>query len=154
MSTPSALRENKDGLVNETGFVEVNKFTMQHVKFKNIFALGDCASSPNSKTAAAVAAQCQVVYKNLVNEMEGKEPCLNYDGYASCPLVTSYDKCILAEFDYNLEPLETFPFNQAKERRSMFFMKKDLMAPLYWHLLANGLWNGPGFFRKALHLFK
>ena len=37
-----------------------------------------------------------------------------YDGYTSCPLVTGYNKCILAEFDFNAQPLETFPFDQGK----------------------------------------
>ncbi|KAG5679036.1 hypothetical protein PVAND_008637 [Polypedilum vanderplanki] len=145
MRPPLVLRENSGDLVNEAGFVEVNRYTMQHMKYKNIFALGDCTNSPNSKTAAAAAAQCQVVYKNLSAIMEGREVERNYDGYASCPLVTGYNTCILAEFDYNLQPLESFPFEQAKERWSMFVMKKDLMPPLYWHLMMNGLWNGPSF---------
>lgn len=53
MSTSNELKACTD-LVNEAGFVEVNKDTMQHVRFPNVFAIGDCASSPNSKTAAAV----------------------------------------------------------------------------------------------------
>ena len=44
-----------------------------------------------------------------------------------------YSKCILAEFDYTGSPLETFPINQAKERRTMFHMKKDMMPDIYWH---------------------
>ena len=39
---------------------------------------------------------------------------IQYDGYTSCPLVTSYGKCILAEFDYGAQPLETMPLNQGK----------------------------------------
>lgn len=58
------------------------------------------------------------------------------------PLVTGYRTCILAEFDYDLKPLETFPFDQRKERYSAFIMKKDLMAPLYWWFMVNGWWNG------------
>ena len=53
MSTPASLRNCKS-LVNETGFVDVNKDTLQHVKYRNVFAIGDCASTPNSKTGAAV----------------------------------------------------------------------------------------------------
>lgn len=53
MSTSNELKACSD-LVNESGFVEVNKDTMQHVRFPNVFAIGDCSSSPNSKTAAAV----------------------------------------------------------------------------------------------------
>ena len=54
MSTPECLRLNAPGLTDAGGFVEVNGETMQHVKYKNVFALGDCSSVPTSKTAAAV----------------------------------------------------------------------------------------------------
>ena len=42
-----------------------------------------------------------------------------YDGYTSCPIVTGKNTCILAEFDFQAppQPLETFPFDQGKERR-------------------------------------
>nr|CAH7766387.1 unnamed protein product [Callosobruchus chinensis] len=137
MATPEGVSSNKD-LANGAGFVDVDKGTLQHVRFPNVFAIGDCSSSPNSKTAAAAAAQCEIVHKNLCAVMEGRTPQEVYDGYASCPLVTGYDKCILAEFDYNLSPLETFPFSQDKEMRSMFVLKKSVMPPLYWHLMLNG----------------
>lgn len=67
--------------------------------------------------------------------MEGKKLSQKYDGYTSCPLVTGYSKCILAEFDYDGQPLETLPINQAKERMTSFFMKKELMPLLYWKLM-------------------
>ena len=41
-------------------------------------------------------------------------PLMQYDGYTSCPLITGYGKTILAEFDFNGAPLETFPFDQGK----------------------------------------
>lgn len=53
MRTSDALRKCKD-LVNEAGFVEVDKDTLQHVRYPNVFAIGDCSNTPNSKTAAAV----------------------------------------------------------------------------------------------------
>lgn len=84
--------------------------------------------------------------------MQKKTLPKTYDGYASCPLVTGYNKCILAEFDYNLQPLETFPFPQDKEMYSMYVLKKNFMPPLYWHLMLNGYWNGPATFRKLMHL--
>lgn len=52
-SAPKVLLETKS-LTNEAGFVNVDKCTLQHVKYSNIFALGDCASTPNSKTMAAI----------------------------------------------------------------------------------------------------
>ena len=54
MSTPECLRLNAPGLIDASGFVEVNAQTLQHVRYKNVFSLGDCSSIPTSKTAAAV----------------------------------------------------------------------------------------------------
>jgi len=58
-----------------------------------------------------------------------------YDGYTSCPLITSRKTCILAEFDYDAQPLETFPINQGVERNTMYHLKKDVMPTLYWNML-------------------
>lgn len=52
-SAPKVLSEAKN-LTNAAGFVDVNKDTLQHVSFPNVFALGDCTSTPNSKTMAAI----------------------------------------------------------------------------------------------------
>jgi sulfide:quinone oxidoreductase len=53
-----------------------------------------------------------VLVENLLAVARG--PCRHrsYDGYASCPLVTGYGKLILAEFDYDGNPAESFPFDQ------------------------------------------
>lgn len=85
--------------------------------------------------------------------MKGKPLKCTFNGYASCPLVTGYNSCILAEFDYNLTPMETFPMSQDKEMFIMYIMKKDFMPSLYWHLMLNGYWNGPGVMRKMMHPF-
>ena len=60
---------------------------------------------------------------------------LQYDGYTSCPIVTGRGKCILAEFNYDALPLETFPFDQGKERRSMYIVKKDILPIVYWRMM-------------------
>ncbi|VDI15845.1 sulfide:quinone oxidoreductase [Mytilus galloprovincialis] len=150
MSTPDPVRESP--LVGSTGFVEVDKETLQHVKYPNIFALGDCSNVPTSKTSAAAATQGGYLEKNLNAVMNGKQPYAKYDGYSSCPVITSRGKCILVEFNYDCLPLETFPFNQAKERRSMYFLKKNIIPQIYWHMMMRGLWNGPKFLRKVIHL--
>ncbi|CAH0551062.1 unnamed protein product [Brassicogethes aeneus] len=150
MCTPEVVGNNKE-LSNAEGFVEVEKNTLQHCRYKNVFAIGDCSSTPNSKTAAAAAAQSNVVYHNLSAVMNGSNLSLAYDGYASCPLITGYNSCILAEFDYNLSPLETFPFRQDRELLSMYLLKKNFMPSLYWHFMLKGNWNGPATFRKLMH---
>ncbi|XP_014254860.1 sulfide:quinone oxidoreductase, mitochondrial isoform X1 [Cimex lectularius] len=151
MSAPNVLKTGLK-LVDSNGFLNVNKATLQHIEYKNIYGIGDCTNLPTSKTAAAVAAQSGVLFENLLADMKGdKTPKATYDGYTSCPLVTGYQNCIMAEFDYNLQPLETFPIDQRNEHRSMYFMKKDIMPLLYWHAMLKGYWSGPKMVRKILH---
>ncbi|MBL4747538.1 MAG: NAD(P)/FAD-dependent oxidoreductase [Magnetovibrio sp.] len=135
-SAPNFLKDSK--LVDAGGWIDVDMHTLQSTKYKNVFGLGDCTNSPNSKTAAAVRNQTPVVVSNLCAVILGNPPKSAYDGYASCPLVTDYGKLILAEFDYNMQPKETFPFNQGKERLSMYWLKKYLLPYFYWNVLFRG----------------
>lgn len=150
MGPPDVLKTSS--LADKSGFLNVNKKTLQHIKYKNVFGIGDCTNLPTSRTAAAVAAESGILRENLQKVMEGKNLDAEYDGYTSCPLVTGRGRCILAEFDYDAQPLETFPVNQGKERWTMYSLKKDFMPQLYWHRMLKGKWEGPGLWRKLLHL--
>jgi sulfide:quinone oxidoreductase len=55
MSPHSFIKES--GLGNDAGYVNINKHTLQHVKYPNVWSLGDCSSLPASKTAAAIFSQ-------------------------------------------------------------------------------------------------
>ncbi|MEE2670096.1 MAG: FAD/NAD(P)-binding oxidoreductase [Bdellovibrionota bacterium] len=136
MSAPDFI--SKSGLANEAGWVDVDKYTTQHSKFKNVFSLGDCSSLPTSRTGAAIRKQAPVTVKNLVSLIDGDPLEAKYDGYASCPLVTGYGTAILAEFDYDGNPAESFPFNQAQERFSMYMLKAYGLPKLYWHGMLKG----------------
>ena len=61
-----------------------------------------------------------------------------YDGYASCPLTTGYGKLVLAEFDYDLKPAPSFPFDTTKERWSMYQLKRYGLPALYWRGMLKG----------------
>lgn len=152
MGPPKVLKEHST-LTNEAGFLTVDRGTLQHTKYSNIFGIGDCTDTPNSKTMAAIASQSSVLYSNILQYMNGKPLNAAYNGYSSCPLVTGGNKCILAEFDYTLQPLETFPIDQGKEHYSMFFLKKHILPFLYWNLMLRGYWNGPDTFRKYVKPF-
>jgi sulfide:quinone oxidoreductase len=125
-------------LADANGWVEVHPHTLQHVRYSNVFALGDCAGTANSKTAAAVRAQAPVVVRNLAAAMQGKPLTCAYDGYGSCPLVTRYGRVILAEFLYGGKVRETFPFDQGKERYSMYLLKRYVLPIVYWQGLVKG----------------
>ncbi|KON87633.1 pyridine nucleotide-disulfide oxidoreductase [Sporosarcina globispora] len=125
-------------IANDAGWVDVDKYTLQHNTYKNIFSAGDSSSLPTSKTGAAIRKQAPVVAENLLAIMHGKEMKKTYDGYTSCPLVTGYNKLVMAEFDYNQNPMETFPVDQSKERASMYMVKKSLLPIMYWNGMLKG----------------
>lgn len=136
MSAPDFIKSSP--LAGDEGWVSVDPGTLQHTKFDNVFALGDCSNLPTSKTGAAIRKQAPVVAHNLESIIAGRTPAETYDGYTSCPLVTGYGSLILAEFDYAKEPLETFAFNQAQERYSMYALKAYGLPRLYWHGMLRG----------------
>lgn len=123
---------------DQKGWMAVDKFTLQSLKYPEIFGIGDVTGVPNSKTAAAIRKQSPVVVQNLLQVMQGKAPTARYDGYSSCPLVTGFGKVILAEFGYDGKLMPTFPFDQTKERRSMWILKRYLLPILYWKGMLKG----------------
>lgn len=125
-------------LANRDGWVDVDKETLRHVRHPNVFALGDCSNLPTSKTGAAIRKQAPVLVRNLRAAMHGKPLPAGYDGYTSCPLVTGIGSLVLAEFNYNKEPDESFPVDQSKERWSMWVLKRYLLPLFYWHGMLKG----------------
>ncbi|ALV38387.1 pyridine nucleotide-disulfide oxidoreductase [Streptomyces sp. CdTB01] len=121
------------------GFVAADRHTLRHPVHGNVFALGDVANLPTSKTGAAVRKQAPVVAGNLLDVMNGRSPSHRYDGYTSCPLVTARDRMLLAEFDYDLKPTPTFPLlDPFKERRTMWLFKRYGLPPVYWRGMLTG----------------
>ncbi|MCE2792553.1 MAG: FAD/NAD(P)-binding oxidoreductase [Planctomycetota bacterium] len=125
-------------LADAGGWVDVNKHTLRHTRFANVFGVGDASNLPTSKTGAAIRKQAPVVVENLLAERTGQPLRASYDGYTSCPLVTGYSGMILAEFDYDKHPVESFPFDQSQERYSMYLLKKYALPNLYWHGMLKG----------------
>jgi sulfide:quinone oxidoreductase len=136
MGPPDFVRRSP--LAGQDGWVEVDRHTLRHVRYPNVFGLGDASDLPTGKTGAAVRKQAPVLVQNLLAAMQGRPLEARYDGYTSCPIVTGYGKVMLAEFDYDHKPRETFPFDQSKERRSMYLLKKYGLPFLYWHGMLRG----------------
>lgn len=135
-SAPDFIKQSP--LANAEGWVDVDKFTLQHTRYPDVFSAGDCSSLPCSKTGAAVRKQVPVLVDNLLAHRSGQPLRAKYDGYASCPLVTGYGRLILAEFGYDGVIMETFPFDQAQERYSMYALKAYGLPNLYWNGMLRG----------------
>jgi sulfide:quinone oxidoreductase len=126
-------------LSNDRGEVEVDAKTLQSTKFKNVFSLGDCSSCPTGKTGAAIRKEAPVLVENLHSYDQSKPLSKEYNGYTACPILTRHNRVLLAEFDYDGNPMESFPFDQAKESFLMYLFKRYLLPWLYWNLMLKGL---------------
>jgi sulfide:quinone oxidoreductase len=104
-----------------------------------VFALGDAANLPTSKTGAAIRKQAPVVVANLFAARRGEPATARYDGYTWCPLVTAHNRMLLAEFDYELKLRPSFPFlDKMKPRYDMWLLKRYGLPLPYWHGMLRG----------------
>ncbi len=141
-TAPDALKGSP--LANAAGFTDVHANSLQHVKYKNVFGLGDAASTANSKTAAAVRKQAPVVVRNINHLLHKRQIEEAYDGYASCPLTTAYGKTLMADFIYGGKPTPTLPLDPAKERWINWVIKTTGLPILYWNYMLKGYEAFPG----------
>ena len=108
--------------------------------YSNVFGLGDAGSSPNSKTGAAIRKQAPVVADNIDAFLKNQPLRAKYNGYGSCPIVTSSHAMLLAEFDYDLNLTPSVPLLDAtKPHRAYWYLKKYGLPFMYWNLMLKGL---------------
>lgn len=139
-SAPDWIKRSPLSADDALGYVEVDKHTHQHVRYPNVFSLGDAGSTPNSKTGAAIRKQAPVVAANVRSQLRGEDCDERYDGYSSCPIVTSGSQMLLAEFDYSMQPTPSIPFiDTTRPRKDMWLLKKYGLPFLYWNLMLKGL---------------
>lgn len=126
---------------NEAGWIDVDQETLQHMRYPNIFSLGDSGSTPNAKTAAAVRKQVPVAAVNLLRIMDGKPAHAVYDGCGSCPLTVERGKIVLAEFGDGGKLLPTLPkwlLNGSKPTRAAWFLKANMLPGIYYDQMQHG----------------
>ncbi len=136
----------ESGLDNQSGWIDVDKHSLQHTRYTNIFGIGDAAGLPTAKTGAAIRKQVPVVVDNVIRRINKmSDGTKSYNGYSSCPLVTGYGKMVLAEFDYdnNFTPdpelKKMLIFDSAKEHWRLWVLKKYILPYLYWHKMMKGI---------------
>ena len=126
-----------DGVLAADGWVETNKSTLRHLRYDNVFAVGDVAGVPKGKTAASVKWQVPVAVDHLVAAINGKESKASYGGYTSCPLITRLGQAMLVEFDYENNLVPSFPgvIAPLEELWISWVMKTMALKPTYIAML-------------------
>jgi len=141
MRAPDAVRNSalrwQDGPFAADGWMEVDKATLRHKRFANIFGVGDVAGVPKGKTAASVKWQVPVAVDHLVADITGTKAASVYTGYTSCPLITQLGRAMLVEFDYNNDLVPSFPGVVAplEELWITWVMKTMALKPTYLTML-------------------
>jgi sulfide:quinone oxidoreductase len=134
---PDFIRQS--ALADANGWLEVDKHTLRHPRYPTVFGLGDCTSSPNSKTAAAIKSQAPVLVSNLLSALNNSAGNIeSYDGYAACPLTTSRGKVLLAEFTYGGTITPSLPLDPRVPRRFYWWLKRSFLPWFYWNILIKG----------------
>jgi sulfide:quinone oxidoreductase len=134
----------RSGMGDELNFVPINKFTLQSEKWENVWVIGDAGNAPTSKAGSVAHYMLDVLVENLQRHMEGLEPKPTFDGHANCFIESGFEKGILIDFNYDVEPLPGKfplpgfgPFSLLKES-PVNHWGKMMFRWMYWNLMLKG----------------
>ncbi|MEA2018607.1 MAG: FAD/NAD(P)-binding oxidoreductase [Campylobacterota bacterium] len=140
MKAPDEIGNSKVG--SGKGWVPVKKETLQHVKYPNVFALGDIAAVPMGKTGGSARKQYKIVVNNVISMMEGNAAAVKtnpkYAGYTVCPLITNIGTVMLAEFNWTKKPTPMVPLDPTQERYIWWLLKFYLLKPMTVYGMLSG----------------
>ncbi|EXJ09517.1 MULTISPECIES: NAD(P)/FAD-dependent oxidoreductase [Nitrincola] len=135
MAAPKSVRESE--LIFKEGpfagnWMEVDRETLQHTRYSNVFGIGDVMGMPFNKTAASVKMQASVLEPNILAHIQGQPLLAKHNGYTSCPMITAVGKAMLVEFGWGGELLPSFSFIDPKEESwAVWIMKDRMLQPAY-----------------------
>ena len=134
--------------------MDVDRLTCQHKRFADVFALGDVSSLPTAKSLAAIRGQAPVLVANLLAQLDGRPLAAHYDGYTACPLITSFHSVVMAEFDYDLQPVSSFLVDPTQERWSMWLVETRMFPWVYWNRVLKGRLHESRFLKPLAPLVR
>ncbi len=141
MRAPESVRNSplpwQTGPWAAEGWMDVDKGSLRHARYRNVFGVGDIAGVPKGKTAASVKWQVPVAVDHIVADIAGKTSEALYTGYTSCPLITRLGRAMLVEFDYQNNLVPSFPgvIAPLEELWISWVMKTMALKPTYISML-------------------
>jgi sulfide:quinone oxidoreductase len=135
---------DRSGMGDELNFVPINKHTLQSDKWENVWVIGDAGNAPTSKAGSVAHFMLDVLVENILRHMEGLNPKPKFDGHANCYIESGFEKGILIDFNYDVEPLPGKfplpgfgPFSLLKESAANHWGKMAFRW-IYWNILLKG----------------
>jgi sulfide:quinone oxidoreductase len=137
--------ERSPGLGDDMHFVLTDQATLQAKRKDNIFAVGDATNVPTSKAGSVAHFQAEILEQNIRRYLAGQPLGEAFDGHANCFIETGYNKAVLIDFNYEVEPLPgKFPFagvgplSLLRETR-LNHWGKMFFRWMYWNMLLPGM---------------
>ena len=134
----------RSGLGDELQYVTVDKHTLRHTTYDNIFAVGDASNIPASKAGSVAHFAVDVFVRNFLEHVEGRPMTESFDGHANCFVEAGDDKALLIDFNYDTEPLPgkyplpvVGPLSLLEETRANH-LGKLAFRHVYWNVLLPG----------------
>ncbi|MBN1266760.1 MAG: NAD(P)/FAD-dependent oxidoreductase [Anaerolineales bacterium] len=134
----------RSGMGNEMNYVPTDNYTLQSKKWENVWVIGDAADVPTSKAGSVAHFMLDVLVENIQRQIEGLEPLKAFDGHANCFIESGFEKGILIDFNYDVEPLPGKyplpgfgPFSLLKES-PVNHWGKMMFRWMYWNILLKG----------------
>lgn len=135
----------RSGLGDALKFVPTNKETLRAEKYENIWVIGDAANIPASKAGSVVHYAAETLIENILDAVNGKPLSATFDGHSTCHIVSGFQKSLLIDFSYEVEPLPGLypfpvvgPFPLLKE--SWFnYLGKLSFKWIYWNIMLRGI---------------
>jgi len=134
----------RSGMGDELNYVPVDKHTLQSTTWENVWVIGDASNVPTSKAGSVAHFMLEVLVENILRYLEGLEPLPKFDGHANCFIESGFEKGILIDFNYDVEPLPGKfplpgfgPFSLLKESPANHWGKM-MFRWVYWNVLLKG----------------
>jgi sulfide:quinone oxidoreductase len=134
----------RSGMGDELNFVPTDKHTLQSKNWENVWVIGDAGNTPTSKAGSVAHFMLDVLVENVLRHMEGLAPQPKFDGHANCFIESGFEKGILIDFNYDVEPLPGKfplpgfgPFSLLKES-AVNHWGKMMFRWVYWNTLLKG----------------
>ncbi|MGD8458206.1 MAG: FAD/NAD(P)-binding oxidoreductase [Anaerolineales bacterium] len=134
----------RSGMGDDLNFIPVDKNTLQTKKWENVWIIGDAGNLPASKAGSVAHFMLDVLIENLLRAIEGLEPLPDFDGHANCFIESGFEKGILIDFNYDVEPLPGKyplpgfgPFSLLQESAANHWGKMAFRW-IYWNILVKG----------------
>jgi sulfide:quinone oxidoreductase len=135
----------RSGMGDDLNFVPTNKQTLASNNWQNVWVIGDAANVPASKAGSVVHYEAETLLENILDAIAGKELSAAFDGHSTCHITSGYNKSLLIDFSYDVEPLTGVypmpvigPFPLLKE--SFFnYIGKLSFRWIYWNIMLRGI---------------